>query len=418
MEEALRQLFTFGEGEDALFLIGSADIPATEIHGDHFIPARSDANAALLDFFGKTIAKNISSFPIPTTVSSQTYKFIDGVPTPSLESFGPIVAERAQTIGRGRLNAGVSYTRLRFADLRGVDMGNIRFRFVHENVDFPNCDIIFGDDCSLRGVPLFENDIIDLNLDMDVSADVWAFHSTFGITAWLDISVVVPVVSLEMIGESQATIAVSTGNDVNHFFGGTQENPKLTVRNSVRQTAAGIGDVAARLKARVAGDAFQMGILGEVRLPTGREEDFLGTGAWNAKAMLILSGSVGDFSPHANLAYEYRGSEIDENELHAIIGFDQKLADWVTLAVDLLTTTKAGDRALGLPEPVHFEAPFARTVELTNIPDRRDDVIDGSIGFKFRMTRGLFLSANVLVPLNEGGMRPNVAPTLLLEYTH
>ena len=419
MQDALNRLFVFGEGSEALFLVGSAQVPATEVHGDHFIPASTDANGAMLEFFGRTIAKNVSSFPIPTTVGSETYVFVDGVPTRTSNSFGPIVAERAQTLGRGRLSAGLTYSRLSFTELRGVDMRDLRFNFVHENVDFPNCDAIFGGDCTEWGTPQFENDIIELALDLDVQADVWTMFASYGLTDWLDISVAVPVVTLEMFGESRASVAVSTGDDPTHFFGGSPESPVLSASTSVRETATGIGDVAARMKARLGGgDTWQFGVLSEVRLPTGRSEDFLGSGEWNGRAQLVFSGTLGDFAPHGSFGYEYRGSEFDENEFRSNLGFDQRVADWATLAIDVLGTFKTGDRALTLPRPVEIETPFRRVVQLTNIPERRDDLIDGAIGFKIRARPGLFILTNALVPLNDGGLRAGVVPTVGIEFTH
>lgn len=418
MREALDRLFVFGEGEEALFLAGSAGAPATEVHGNHFIPAEIEANAAILDFFTNAIARSVSSFPIPTTVASETFVFVDGVPTPTSTSFGPISAERAQTVGRGRLNAGISFTHLGFTDLRGVHLDDVRLTFVHENVDFPNCDEIFQGDCSLYGVPQVENDVIDLTLDLDMGADVFVLYGTYGLTDWLDLSVAVPVVNLELNGVSTARITPSTGDEALHFFGGTQENPELAARSQTRGETTGIGDVAVRLKARVAeGDTWQLGVLAETRAPTGREEDFLGTGEWNAKGLLILSGEFQGFSPHANVGYEFRGSDLEEDDFETVLGFDHRVSSWATLAVDLLGTFKVGDRELLLPEPVEIEEPFRREVELTNLPERRDDVIDGALGFKFRTGPGLILITNVLVPLNDGGLRTGPVPTVGLEYS-
>lgn len=419
MEEALNRLFVFGEGDEALFLVGSAQVPATQVHGSHFIPSSQAANGAMLEFFGRTIAKNVSSFPIPTSVGSETFVFVNGVPTRTSNSFGPIVAERAQTLGRGRLSAGFTYSRLGFSELRGVDMRDLRFNFVHQNVDFPGCDEAFGGDCTQWGIPSIENDVIALALDLDVQADVWTMFASYGLTDWLDVSVAVPVVGLEMYGESRATIDISTGAQALHFFGGTPEMPVLTASTSVRETAHGLGDVAARVKARLGGgSAWQLGMLAEVRLPTGRSEDFLGSGAWNARAELIMSGTLGDFAPHGFFGYEYRGNAFEENEFKSNVGFDQRLADWATLAIDVLGSVKMGDPALTLPEPAQLEAPFPRTIPLTNIPERRDDIIDGAIGFKLRARPGLFLLANALIPLNEGGLRSGVVPTIGMEFTH
>lgn len=418
MRDALDGLFVFGGGDDPLFLEGSAGEPATEVHGDHFIPSETEANAVVLEFFTNAIATNIASFPLSSTVASQTFTFVEGVPTPTSTSLGPIFAERVQTIGRGRLNAGVNYSRLRFSDIRGVDLDDVRLTFVHQNVDFPNCDQIFAGDCQVFGTPQFENDVIDLFLDIDIEAEVIAFYSTFGITDWLDLSLAVPVVDLELNGTSVARITPTTGDQALHFFGGSADDPVLEATSVTRGSTTGIGDVAVRLKARlIRGANWQLGALGETRAPTGREEDFLGTGEWSARGLLLLSGTFSDFSPHLNTGFEYRGGDLDQNEAEVIVGFDQRLSNWATLAVDLLGTFEVGDLELTLPPPARIDAPFPRTIRRTNIPNRRDDLLDGSLGFKFRTDGGLVIITNVLVPLNDGGLRSGPIPTLGVEYS-
>jgi hypothetical protein len=418
MRDVLNDLFVFSSGENPLFLGGSAGVPGTEVHGDHFIPSETETNATLLDFFNNAIAANIGSFPLSSTVSSETFVFVGGVPQPTSNSFGPIFAERAPTVGRGRLNAAVNYTRLRLNQIRGVDLDDVRLTFVHDDVDFPNCDQIFGGDCSAFGVPQFENDEIDLTLGLDLEVDLYALSVTYGLTDWLDVSVAVPVIDIELEGSSRASITPTTGEEVLHFFGGTPESPILEERNRASERTTGIGDVAGRLKARlVQAETWSFGLLGEIRAPTGREEDFLGTGEVSARSLAILSGSFGGFSPHANAGYEFVGGDLVQDEVELLAGFDHRLADWVTLAVDFLGSFKVGDEKLAFPEPARIEAPFPRTIRLTNIPSRRDDVVDGSLGFKFRTGGGLVVVTNVLVPLNEGGLRPSPTPTLGLEYS-
>lgn len=418
MRETFSRLFVFGEGESALFLGGSAGVPATEVHGNHFIPAENAANASLLSFFENAISNNVAAFPLSSTVASETFTFEGGVPQATSTSFGPIFAERSQTVGRGRLNAGVTFSRFRFSEIRGVDLDAVELRFTHENSDFPGCDDIFGGDCSLYGVPGFENDVIRVDMELDIAADVFAFAATYGLLDWLDLSLALPVIDLSLEGSSVATVQVATGEEALHFFEGSPENPGLSARTQIDGEAAGIGDLAVRLKARAAGrEPWLLAVLGEVRAPTGREEDFLGTGEWNAKGLLILSGLFGDFSPHLNAGYEYRGRDVDQDEFELALGFDQRLSDWATLAVDMLGAFKVGDPLLRLPEEVRIEAPFPRTIAPTNIPERRDDILDGALGFKFRTGGGLVVLANVMVPLNDGGLRAGVTPTFGLEYT-
>jgi hypothetical protein len=84
--------------------------------------------------------------------------------------------------------------------------------------------------------------------------------------------------------------------------------------------------------------------------------------------------------------------------------------------VDVVSELQVGASKLQLPRPVTYDAPFHRTINVTNIPTERDDLIDGSFGFKFTTHAGITLVANTLWPLNRGGLRPNVLWTAGLEY--
>lgn len=415
MRDALNRLFVFSSGSDPLFLGGSAGIPSTQVHGDHFIPSESEANGAVLEFFNAAIASNIAHFPLGSTVSSQTFVFQGGVPTPTSGSFGPIFSERAPTLGRGRFNAGLSYSRLSFSTMRGIPLNDLTLRFVHENSDFPGCDSIFGGDCTEYGTPQFEHDVIELQLDMGIQADVFVLHAAAGVTDWLDVSLAVPVVKVHLRGRSRAELIPSEA-EVFHFFGGTPEAPVLHAETSVQDDASGVGDIAARLKARfLRTDVLDMALLGEVRIPTGREEDFLGTGEFGGRGLLIMSGTFGDFSPHLNAGFLHRGGESGGN-IELALGFDHRLAPWATLAVDLLSTFQIDEERIAFPEPLEIHEPYHRIIERTNIPNTRDDVIDGAIGVKFRTGSGIVLVANALVALNNGGLRSRVVPTFGLEY--
>lgn len=53
----------------------------------------------------------------------------------------------------------------------------------------------------------------------------------------------------------------------------------------------------------------------------------------------------------------------------------------------------------------------------SNIPNIRDDIINGSVGMKFVTAPGLLIITNALIPLNKGGLRTNVGFTVGLEYS-
>jgi len=420
LRDKINELFIFGSGEDPLFLGGTADPnnPASvQVHGDHFIPAAVESNGTLISFLTASIGTNIANIPISATSSGRTFKFVGGVPVPTATSPGPIFAERAQTLGRGRVLVGATVNIVNLKTVRGVDLDNLLLNFTHENVDFEGCDVAVGGDCSLMGVPTLENEYIQLNLSMDLNVTAAFFVLTYGLFDWMDIGVAVPIVSTSLRGFSEAQVVPFGGPDATHFFAGTTTNPELGDSRFVEGSASGLGDIAARLKVGFSqSESVGFGILADARFATGSAEDLLGSGHTSIRGLGIVSARFSGFSPHANVGYVYRSGELQNDAVLATLGFDQVFASWATLAVDLISELQAGDTKLNVPGTVTIESPFTRTVEPTNIPNARDDIINGSIGFKFTTSPGLIIVTNALIPLNNGALRPDVAWTLGLEY--
>jgi hypothetical protein len=421
LRSQIGQLFIFGAGGNPLFLSGSADPNnpvGVQVHGDHFVPAAVGGNGRLIDFLTNAIAQHVASIPLSATSGGVTYQIEGGVPVPTSTSPGPILGERSQTLGQGRILVAGSLNRLSFRSLRGIPLDNMRLTFTHENSDFPNCDVIFEGDCSMFGVPGFENDVIDLDLNLNLDVTTFLLVVTYGVTDRLDVGVAVPVVSTSFRGTSEAQIVPFGDGPVNHFFGGTPENPVLSASRVVDGSARGIGDLALRAKLAVAErKAARFSILGDIRLPTGDQEDLLGSGEVFVRALGIVSAELGGFSPHVNLGYAYRGgSDLFNDALLATAGFSQMLAPWATLSVDMVTELQVGATKLEVPEPVFIEAPFRRMIRTSNIPSQRDDLASGSFGVKFTTPAGLNLLSNTIWPLNQGGLRANIAWMLGVEY--
>ncbi|HLE56066.1 MAG TPA: hypothetical protein VJB15_03220, partial [Rhodothermia bacterium] len=153
----ISDLFIFGPGQAPLFLAGPANPnnPASlQVHGSHFIPSSTESNASVISFITDAISGSVANLPIGSTSGGETFRFVAGVPVATSTSAGPIFAERAQTLGRGRILAGVSRSGFRFSTLRGVDMRDINLVFAHQNVDFEGCDAIQGGDCTKVGIPV------------------------------------------------------------------------------------------------------------------------------------------------------------------------------------------------------------------------------------------------------------------------
>jgi hypothetical protein len=420
LRDKLSDLFIFGTGDSPLNLGGTSDPNNPEsirIHGNHFIPAAVASNGTVISFLTNSIGSNVSNVPLSATSGGSTFSFQGGVPTRTSTSAGPILGERAQTLGRGRVLAGLARTGVHFKTLRGVDLGHLRFTFTHANTDFPGCDSIAGGDCSLLGVPTLENETIDLNLALDVRLTVTAFLLTFGLSDRIDVGVALPLVSISVDGTSNAQINPFGPPPAVHFFGGTPDNPILTASQRVDGSTTGLGDVDGRVKVNLRrGEPLSVAVLGDVRFPTGSESDLLGSGAWAARGLAILSAHFGAFSPHANFGYLYRGGQFENDAVLATVGFDHLMAPWATLAIDVLAALQVGESPLQVPGPVMIEAPYRREIIPTVIPDSRDDLVAGSVGVKLTAASGLTVVGNGAWSLNRGGLRPDVIWTAGLEY--
>ncbi|MGH7718187.1 MAG: transporter, partial [Gemmatimonadaceae bacterium] len=417
----LSSLFIFGSGQDPLFLGGSAgpnSPPGVQVHGNHFVPAVVEDNAAIISFITNSISGSVANVPISATSSGSTFRFEGGVPVRTSVSAGPVFGERAQTLGRGRALVGVNRTGISFKTLRGVDLSNIRLTFTHSNVDFPNCDQIFGGDCSRMGVPAFENEVMNFHLDLDIDLAVTSFYLTYGVSDRLDVGVVVPIVETSLRGRSLAQIVPFGEEDADHFFGGDTEDPVLSAERFEEGSATGIGDVAVRVKLNLRDEGtIGLALLGDARFATGSEEDLLGSGAFAARGLAIMSARFGAFSPHANVGYLYHDSPLMTDAVLATVGFDHLMAPWATLAVDLVSELQVGSSVLRVPGPVAIEAPFERTIERTTLSEGREDIVNAAVGIKFTTGSGVTIVANSAWPLNRGGgLRPNVVWTAGLEY--
>src|SRR6476469_4376503 len=246
LEARLRDLFIFGTGGDVLVLGGSAADanPQIQVHGMHFVPSAVAGNATIISFLTNSISTNVTNIPFSASSGGQTFRFEGATPVATSISAGPIYAERAPTMGRGRLFVGLARSGLHYKTLCGVPLDDIKFTFTHANVDFPGCDAIFGGDCTVYGIPTFENETIDFSLDLDVDVNVTALQLTYGITDRIDFGVVVPFVSTELRGTSNAEI-IPFGNNgpPPHFSSATETNPVFTASRFPEGSASGLGAV-------------------------------------------------------------------------------------------------------------------------------------------------------------------------------
>ena len=400
----ISDLFTFGDCGEPLCLDGS--INAENGHGDHYLPAVASGNLALISFIEEAIGKSVSSTPLSATSSGATFTIVGGIPVRSTNSAGPIFAEQSRTLGRGKLFLGFNISGIKYTSLGGVPTDRLNLNFVHQDVD-PEGSL---------GDPERENDIIRIDMDLDINVLVSSVFLTYGVTDFIDVGVAVPFVRTSIGGFSSAQIE-PFGTTAIHFFSGTVDDPVLNGTSSISGSASGIGDVVGRLKVNLGqGEKFGAAVLGDVRFATGKQEELLGSGSASIRALGIASAQFGDFTPHLNAGYLVRTGETQNDAILATLGFDQRMASWATLALDVISEWQVGPNQIVLPGTIEFDQPFPRRVESTSVKVMRENLIQASAGVKFRVRGGTVVLTNVIIPLTHAGLQPGVVWTAGLEF--
>jgi hypothetical protein len=393
-------LFTFGDCGEPLCL------DLTNLHGNHFIPALAEGNDAVIAFLTDAIGDATASVPLSATSSGATFSVVGGVPVRTSISAGPIFGERTQTLGRGRFFVGVSVTGIEFTSLNGIPLRDLALNFKHED----------GSPAETLGNPEFENDYMALDLGVSLNILVGTVALTAGLTDFIDVGVAVPLVRTQVSGRTEAQI-LPFGSNAIHRFGGDAANPVLRATASTEGSATGIGDVAGRVKFNL-GQSSRMGaaLLAEIRLPTGDEEDLLGSGSTQFRALGLYSAQFGTLSPHVNVGYVARGDSRTQNDAVLVgVAIDNLLSDWATLAAGFESELQVGENKFTLPADIEFDEPFRRTVPATNVPNKGGDLLRASLGAKFTVRGGTVLVVNALLPLRDVGLQPDFIWTVGLD---
>src|SRR5207245_9832976 len=81
------------------------------------------------------LASQLTGLPSHSPASGFTYTLDPtlGLFNRSTKSFGPLLSERAETIGKAKVSVGVHYQRFTFDKIEGVDLSQVSAVFTHDN---------------------------------------------------------------------------------------------------------------------------------------------------------------------------------------------------------------------------------------------------------------------------------------------
>ena len=413
-------------------------------HDAHFTPFVTGdlANPAvgIVDSFTKLLTVQLSTFPLGSSSGGFSYTLDPTLGTfkRASSSFGPAFAERALTVGKGRLSTGATYQFSSFSTFEGMDLegGNIKFYLRHRECctpGAPGTGTIDAPDGS-RLSPFFEGDVIEAALSLKTHTQTMAFFGNYGLTDRWDVAMAIPVVRVELDAEVQATIQrLSTGTIPIHTFeaGNINASQRTYTRSA---SAAGVGDVLLRTKYRFLegrGAGLAAGL--DIRLPTGDQDNLLGSGG-QGKLYLILSSERGRFGQHANIGYTNAKATLPTsgpitqanqvpNEFNYTFGAEFAAHPRLTLVADLLGRTLIDAGRLEMAtKTFEFQTQTPAPAPLMTAFDEFDprpghlNLMLGTAGFKFNPGGNLLISANALFPVTDSGLRSRFTMTFGVDY--
>ncbi|MBY0577985.1 MAG: transporter [Burkholderiales bacterium] len=382
-----------------LWLVPGSAFP----HYGHF------AADALMHFnmLNDSISSQMGAYPTSSGAGGFAFEYDEelGTYTKKTQSLGPIFAERANTLGKGKFNFNVSYSFFDFNSYNGTDLGSQQIVADHmpmfnaNGTPLINTNPAFGP----VGQPyVFTLDKVLVNLNLRIHTQILNLGGTYGITDKLDVGALVPYVRIQESIYAHGIIQISPLNN-GRFRTVHQWQPGATFNNGINGpygpdstasgSAAGLGDIMLHAKYQwLQSDTHNLAGALYVVLPTGDKSNFLGTGEAKVKPTVIYSRTYFEtLTPHLNLGYNFDLSNATRNAVEYAAGFDFGASKTLTASADIIGRTEPRGDGTG-------------------------EKIDGSVGFKWISPAEYVYTVNTLLPLNHAGLRSNLITMFNVEH--
>lgn len=379
-------------------------------HEAHFIPGQDQVLAPVL--FNQQIVTQLATFPIGSSSGGFSFTFDPTLGTfeRATQSFGPAFAERALTNGKGKLTFGVNTQYSNYSSFEGqnLDNGDVKFYLRHED----------------SGGLFFEGDLVEAALALDLSSSTTTAFANYGVTDRFDVAVAVPIVRVSMNARINAEVLPFATPNIPgiHVFPNGQKTSSFASSGN----ASGLGDILVRSKYRfldAAGGGLAAGV--DLRLPTGDDDNLLGTGATAITGTLIGSTTIGRIAPHFNVGFtkSSSGDIVDApDEFGYRFGAEFVASPKITLAttfigrtlidagrLELTRTSWDFRNNLGVPGNASFDEYALRGGSL--------NLATLAMGTKVNVVGNVLLSANLLVALSSAGVTARVTPVFGIDYS-
>lgn len=352
---------------------------------------------------GPALASTVAStYPVASASSSVVYAY-----NPALETverrpgvLGPILGERAETLGQGRFDLALSYSFVALATIDGQSLDDLVNRPIVKGrfLFFPvPGGVTTKDGRFTTQLP------VHVAVDLGVNAHIVAPSVTYGVTPDLDVNLTLPILRTSLDVGARTRVP----DPRLPAFMLPPDDPNATTGfKSASASSAGVGDLLLRAKYMLRRGApvdlaAQLGL----SLPSGRADDFQGTGTTRVQPTLIASRVFGNrLELLANAGMDLDAEDVGRSVVRWAIGGTVMPLEQVAVPIVFLGRHELSAPADPIPLPFFFQI-------------ERSDAFDASVGIRWRFAKAGVLSANALVPLNRAGLRADVIPTVEIEYS-
>ena len=357
------------------------------------------------------LAENIAdtaarSLPIVSASAGFTYRY-----NPSIEAFerstdtlGPLFLERPDTLGRGKINVNVSFQYVQFDEFDGDDIKGLESSDAIVLNVLDSAGNVIGRRASR------------LAYSLGIQNYVTAFSFTYGILDDLDVNLLIPVIAttLKVGVQSQQLQSGPPG-------GAFTPDPGPLLVGRTGGHATGVGDLLVRLKYQLPRlEWLRSAAALQLRLPSGNEDDFQGTGSFEASPFLFASTILWDrVEPHANIGIDLRADDVARSQARYGVGVDVDVHPRVGLALGFLGRSEfEGSADADETSFLHLTSAGVQQRPLLGLDFGRKDFYDVSFGVRGVVFRNVMVFANVIRALNDDGLRNDtVIPAFGVEGT-
>jgi hypothetical protein len=361
-------------GDVLSFLLTNRSVQTGDFQQDE------QAAAASRDSISELLLSEISTLPIGSSATGFAYRVNPALGTlgRSSDNFGPFFAERSLTVGPRRVSLGLAYQDARFDSIDGRNLRN---------------GSLVATASTVHGAPTpFDVEALTLR----IHTRTLTLSSNYGISDRLDVSASLPFITLTMSGER-----------IDNYRGTIVTQARASV------SAYGQGDFLLRVKYNlVRRGTSGLSIGGESRLPTGDQQNLLGTGKATIKPVLIGSIEGSRITLHGNCGFSFGGLSDEFDYAGAV---SAATSPRLTLVAELNGRwfTSLG-RLTDLVEPRPGLVGID-TIRLSSAPGGAGRAV-AVAGVKWNVAATWLMSASVIRAITTTGLNARWTPTLTLDY--